>query len=456
MHESEKLKGKSMKILLFYMMIFLMVGCSPKTQEMMSQNVERVTLTSVMPNSVANTIYQRSFEPQPIIEPPQIHQASMTAVGDLMFHEYQLKRSFDRATGSFNFYDTFTAVVPYLTKADLTIGNLETTLAGAYNSLSLGELPVAGYSGYPCFNTPDVVVGAIKEAGFDLLTTANNHSLDSGLEGLKRTLKVLDLNQIRHVGTYSTQEEADRIQIVEINGINFAFISMTYSINGFLVPEEAPYCINTLDYYSPEREAQMCQLVRDARTLNPDFIVVMPHYGTEYWEMPDRYQVDLSNALLTAGADLILGSHPHVLQPLEIKEVTREDGTTGMGFVAYSMGNFISSQRVERGIHMDLGVMINFDFEKIGDQKARILGFSLVPTYTYWSKDTIGVLPVDETLEQIDNNTLTLPQYDINRLKFAQTYSVKHLMTHLSGYEIAYKDYTYYVDLQEVDSSDFN
>lgn len=431
------------KILLLCILIVLITGCAPKMREAISQDIEEAVLPLVVERVMLQNPNPLSLEKE-----PRIHHVSISAVGDLMFHEYQLARSYDSHTGEFNFEDTFTEVVPYLTEADLTVGNLETTLAGANNSRCLGELSVAGYSGFPCFNTPDVVLDTIKNAGFDLVTTANNHSLDSGLDGLKRTLRLLDMKQILHVGTYSTKKMSERIKMMEINHITFAFISMTYATNGFEVPEEAPFCINTLENYMPEKEEEMCQLVREAKALNPDFIVVMPHFGTEYWDTQDSYQEAVSEAMFEAGADIILGSHPHVLEPIQIKEVTREDGTKAQGFVIYSMGNFISSQKEEMGMQKDLGVILTLDFEKVDFKKATIKGFSLVPTYTYWTRETIGVLPVDETLEKIETNAIVMPKYDINRLKFAQNYSIKHLMTYLEEYPIEYDNHRYYVALQ--------
>lgn len=408
------------KGLLYICMALLFVGCGTKAQDtIVTVSIERLT-----------------------------HHATLTAVGDLMFHEHQLARSYDKATGSFSFEDTFTQVIPYLTVADLTVGNLETTIAGKNNALSMGEAPVAGYSGYPCFNTPDEVVGTLKNAGFDMLTTANNHALDSGIKGLKRTLEILDSNGILHIGTYSNIQEAQDIQLVEIDTMTFAFIGMTYSTNGFQIPKDAPYCIHCFDEYSRQKAAQMCQLVRDARALNPDFVVVMPHFGLEYQEYEDPYQSELVSALFKAGADVVLGSHPHVLDPIDIMEVNREDGTFAKGFVVYSMGNFISSQKEEGGIPKDLGVIITLDFEKVGTEKAALTGFSMVPTYTYWTEETIGVLPVDETLEKIESGDLIMPAYDVRRLQTAKEYSVDHLMTYLTDYTVEFKDHRYYVGLE--------
>lgn len=425
--------------ILIYIIVFsmFMTGCKgPETELVFNYHVPSVE----SPKAVLKTEQVNGIE-------HQIKKATLTVVGDIMFHEYQLRRSYDAATNTFDFDDSFQYVAHYLDKADLTIGNLETTLAGANNARNFSvDKWVAGYSGYPCFNTPDVAAQTIKKVGFDLLTTANNHSLDSGVAGLKRTLDVLDENEILHVGTYRTKEEAEELLIVDVNGIEIAFISFTYGMNGFTAPQDEPYIINSVDMYLPEKEEEICNLVRNAYEQKPDIIIVMAHYGNEYVEYENSYQRNLTDKLLKAGADIVLGSHPHVLQPIDYKEVTREDGTVANCFVIYSLGNFISSQKYD-GAHKDLGIILNLQLEKIDFQNAKITGFSLIPTYTYWSNETIGVLPVDETLDKINKGQISFPTYDVNRLKFANNYSVNHLLKYLEGYTYTYNDYCYHIPL---------
>lgn len=407
-------------------------ACSHRSVEVMNPEAEETTIEPT---------------PQPTIE-PVVYQATLNAVGDLMFHEYQLSRSYNKNNDTFDFDDTFTYVEKYLSEADYTIGNLETTFGGPDGAHNFNvDKRIAGYSGYPCFNTPDVAATTLKGVGFDLLTTANNHSLDSKETGLFRTLDVLDQNNILHVGTYRTQEEAEKVQIVDIEGIKFAFVSFTYAMNGFMPSEGNDYIINSLDMYTPEKEQQMCELVKKAADQNPDFVVVMPHFGNEYIEYPNSYQENLVDLLFNAGADIILGSHPHVLQPIEIRTLNRDNGEEDQGIVIYSLGNFISSQKYEPGMNKDLGVIMGMDFEKKEDEEAKIKGITLVPTYTYWKDDVIGVLPVEETLNKLDDETLTLSQYDKDRLAFAKEYSVDHLMTYLENYAYQLENNTYYITL---------
>ncbi len=382
---------------------------------------------------------------QPAVIEHEIRRADLTVVGDIMFHEYQLQRSYDSSTGLFDFSDQFVDVEPYLSAADYTMGNLETTFAGVRNRSG----NIAGYTGYPCFNTPDAGGQNIKDVGFDLVTTANNHAMDSNEEGVRRTLDVLDGLGIEHVGTYRTAQEQQEIKIIEVEGISLAVISCTYDLNGFILPQEAPYLVNTLNSYKAEKQEAICALVRKAETMNPDFVIVMPHFGSEYVEEPNSYQRTFVDQLFSAGADLILGSHPHVLQPIEVRQITRPDGTIEQGLVIYSLGNFISSQKAEKGMNKDLGVIMNLELEKIDDLPARVKAISLVPTYTYWSDSVIGILPVDETLDKIAAGTKAMPSYDRARLEFAQSYSIDHLMSYLPDKTFSFENYKYRISLED-------
>lgn len=425
---------KKAYLLSVLMIMVTLTSCAQSSIEAMNPSVEEVTLSPT---------------PVPTPEPtPIIRNINLKTVGDLMFHEYQLARSYNAQDGTFNFDDSFEHIEKYLSDADFTIGNLETTFGGPNGAHNFNvEKRIAGYSGYPCFNTPDVAAETLKMIGFDLLTTANNHSLDSKETGLFRTLDILDQNGILHVGTYRTQEEADEVRIVEVDGIKFAFVSFTYAMNGFMPSEGNDFIINSLDMYMPEKEKQICDLVKKAADQNPDFVVVMPHFGNEYVEYPNSYQENLVNALFESGADIILGSHPHVLQPIEIREIEREAGVSEQGIVMYSLGNFISSQKYEPGMNKDLGVIMGMEIEKKDNEKAIIKTISLVPTYTYWKDDVIGVLPVEESLANIENNPLNLSQYDQERLSFASKYVINHLMAYLEDYTYTLESNTYYIPL---------
>ena len=232
-------------------------------------------------------------------EGAKVSNVKLTFTGDIMCHSYQYKEAYDSSTGQYDFSHNFADMKKYFDTADFVIGNLETVFAGAD----------VGISDYPCFNSPDSFGTAIKEAGFDLLTTANNHSMDKRMSGAVRTLDVLDGLGIDHVGTYRSAEERDKIYIKEINGMKIAFLSYTYGTNGIRVPED--WLVNRLD------ENLIKSDIAKAKALEPDFIVVMPHIGNEYEDdVRDTFK-NTAHMMLNAGSDIVVASHPHVLQPME-------------------------------------------------------------------------------------------------------------------------------------------
>lgn len=322
-------------------------------------------------------------------------QVTITAVGDIMMHQWQITRGYDAATDTFDYADSLTYVEPYLSEADFTFGNLETTFAGRYKG---SNSDILGYACYPMFNAPEVLGNNLQDVGVDMVATANNHSLDSCLQGVYSTLDYLDSIGMEHVGTARSQEEQQELCIIEVDGITFGFACYTYATNGLPVPSSAPYCVNTLEMYEDSKIEAMCENVRALDEAGVDVVMPIIHFGTEYREMPDSWQEMCIDKLFAAGADIIVGSHPHVVEPMEIREITNPDGTKKTGYVIYSLGNFISSQRYEAGVMKDIGLIMDMDFEKKGDT-TQLVGWRFAPTYVYWTDDVIGVVPVIEAYE---------------------------------------------------------
>lgn len=322
-------------------------------------------------------------------------EVTITAVGDIMMHQWQITRGYDAATDTFDYADSLTYVESYLSEADFTFGNLETTFAGRYKG---SNSDILGYACYPMFNAPEVLGNNLQDVGVDMVATANNHSLDSGLQGVYSTLDYLDSIGMEHVGTARSQEEQQELCIIEVDGITFGFACYTYATNGLPVPSSAPYCVNTLEMYEDSKIEAMCENVRALDEAGVDVVMPIIHFGTEYREMPDSWQEMCIDKLFAAGADIIVGSHPHVVEPMEIREITNPDGTKKTGYVIYSLGNFISSQRYEAGVMKDIGLIMDMDFEKKGDT-TQLVGWRFAPTYVYWTDDVIGVVPVIEAYE---------------------------------------------------------
>lgn len=288
----------------------------------------------------------------------------LAAIGDAMCHSQNFKDAYHSNTNTYDFSHMFTNVKEQITQADIAIGNLETTFAGEQRK----------YSGYPTFNTPDALGTALKEIGIDVLTTANNHSLDKGYSGVTRTLDVLDEIGISHTGTYRSEEEQNKILTKDVKGIRFAFLSFTYGTNGIPVPSGKEYCINIIDKELIKKQ------IEQAKAEKVDVICVSMHWGDEYKTSQNKTQEELANFLFENGVDIILGSHPHVLEPMEKRTITLADGTTKDGFVIYSLGNFISAQKAENTRNT---IILDLQITKNKEGKISIDKVEYTPLYVY-------------------------------------------------------------------------
>lgn len=323
------------------------------------------------------------------VSQPMIRQATLAVVGDIMVHDYQYQEAYDSATDTYNFMHNFQDMKKYFDGYDLVLGNLELTFGGKER----------GYASFPCFNTPDSFLDAVKDAGFDVLTTANNHSMDTGKKGLIRTLDKLDEYGIEHMGTYRSQEERDKILIKEVNGIKIAFLSYTYGTNGIPVPDA--YLVNLIDH------EQMTADIKRAKG-KADVVVVMPHMGNEYESYPRDVFKEWADLMFISGADIVLASHPHVLQPMEYVKIDHGDGVHD-GFIIYSLGNFISSQTTPP---RNASIVLHLTIEQVGSAPPNVKEVSFVPIWTQFrnaqDKNHFVVRSVYEmlTLEQSEKDNL--------------------------------------------------
>lgn len=266
--------------------------------------------------------------------------ATLAVCGDIMSHSPQTNDAYDAATDTYSYLPCFQYVKPWIESADYAVGNFETTLNGP------------PYSGYPQFCAPDALAYDIQAIGFDLVTTANNHAMDKGFNGLVRTLDTLDQAGLAHVGGYRTQAEYDQskgVVLADVGGISVAFLGYTYGTNGIPISAENDFCLNRfntdyMDTCSTMDQEKLKTELEYAQSLEPDLIAVMIHWGIEYQTTQNEYQTQVADFLIANGADLILGSHSHVPQPMETRTVTLEDGSTRSAFVSYSLGNFVSNQ----------------------------------------------------------------------------------------------------------------
>lgn len=313
----------------------------------------------------ASTMVQDSDSVATAVPADSIVRARISAVGDLMCHSTQYNYA-KVADDTFNFHPCFDEVRAKLTGADFTIGNLETVFAG----------PKIAYAGYPSFNTPDDFLDALRDAGFDFLVTSNNHSMDQGGKGALRTLEQLDAYGFDHTGTYRSQADRDSVRIATVNGIEIAILNYTYGTNGRPVPEDKPWMVNEIDSTQIQKDMQA------AIALDPDILLVFYHFGLENKHEPTAHQRAIVNWTIAQGADIIIGSHPHVIQPVEYFKT--QNGRLDTGFVAWSLGNFLSNQYWR---YTDAGVILNLEISKDTLNDTIFLSdASYVPTWVFRGK----------------------------------------------------------------------
>lgn len=320
--------------------------------------------------------------------------------GDIMCHKKQLEDA--RYTGRFEdgvdyyFDHNFRYISPALMYPDLMIGNLETVFA----SIS------AGYTGFPFFNTPDSLAKSLKNAGFDVLTTANNHALDQGGAGLVRTISILDNNNLYHTGTFDSPESASSTLIIDVNGVKIGILASAYAIQniGTITEEEQSYMlsVSSVDYLKSE--------VADLKNAGAQIIVASMHWGYENnYEVYDD-QAQLAPILVEAGVDIIFGHHPHILQSVEYMQVQLPDGTTNSAVVCWSLGNFLanSPMRLEQEGAICY-VYLSFDpvTEDVTITKTQVL-----PTYIFFNRSSLydfHVLPAGTSFESMNIDDFVIP-----------------------------------------------
>ena len=284
-------------------------------------------------------------------------EVKILAMGDMIFHQPIVKNY--RSNDTYDFTPIFANISADINEADLALANFE----GSVNSNRK-------LSGFPLFNFPKETIYSLKNAGFDALSTANNHALDTGLEGIGETISHIRESGMKNFGTLT--EDGDKGIIIEKNGIKIGLISFTDTLNGMdSLMRGKEYSVNTFD----QDVKSDIQNLKD----NSDLVIVYPHWGNEYQLVPNERQILLKEMLQDAGADIILGSHPHVLQRYEV-----EDKNDKKYFTIYSMGNALSNQRVEnlKKSGVDTGAIIKLVIEKDNiSGETKLKEYGVYPTY---------------------------------------------------------------------------
>lgn len=373
--------------LILFLLLFLslsITGCQSQAVSTGTPTVQTGTATE--PTPAPQPEPEPETEPEPITREETI---TLTALGDILMHN-TLIWSGGQPDGSYAF-DFFGEVRDLMEEGDYSTTNLEAALAG----------PETGYTGYPLFNSPDAIADHLKEYGVDGVVAANNHLLDRGYQGARRTIEVYEKAGLDTLGIRKSAEDPGYI-IKDIRGFKVGYVAYTYGTNGLSLPADHGYFINML-----EKE----QILQDIEQLRPqvDLLILVLHWGVEYSTEPTEEQRTLAQEFLAAGADAIVGSHPHVVQPVEYFNIDGKEK-----FVAYSIGNFIGDQR---GQERNSGVILQLKFklEKVIQSTGTLIsqtttleGVELIPTYShsYWAggKQQFRVVPVEETIEKIKAN----------------------------------------------------
>lgn len=291
--------------------------------------------------------------------------------GDIMGHAPQIASAQVVKNTKYDYEPCFKYVKPILEQADLAIGNLELTLPGK-----------PPYTGYPMFRSPDDLARALKGAGFDILVTANNHSNDSrglGVANTAQTLRDLDFLQ---TGTFINERDrsAHYPLMVYKHGFKIALLNYTYGTNG--VPTDPPTIVNLID------KDQMAKDLAEAVARKPHFIIAVMHWGLEYQLTENAEQRDIAKFLISNGADMVIGSHPHVVQPIRKERVAMPDGSEKEALVVYSLGNFISNQQQP---NTDGGILFQVDLlKKKGSPEVRVGQHGIIPVWRYIHKAANG------------------------------------------------------------------
>lgn len=379
--DSKKFK-KSVFILLFIIILCILIYNSKTIINLIKNNSNNVSIPVSKEDSTTldNQNINTKKEQKDIT-------FNMSVIGDIMCHNTQYTDAYNSNTDTYDFSYVFKDIKAKIKTADIAVGNLETTFAGKS----------VGYSSYPTFNTPESLADNLKDLGLDVLTTANNHSLDKGYKGIESTIDYLDKADISHTGTFKSKEDQNKILIKNVKDVKIAFLSYTYGTNGIKVPTGKDYCINLIDKDLIKKQLEL------AKAENPDIICVSMHWGIEYQTKQNKEQEALADFLFENGVDIILGSHPHVLQPMEKRTITLEDGSTKDGFVIYSLGNFMSGQvkeNTKNSIILDLKIT-----KKAQDGKISIDSVNYTPIYMYKSTaktKAYKILDIENSISKYD------------------------------------------------------
>ena len=400
-----KRKTENLVVFLFVMIIVAVAAVLAVSiiESKKTDSVEDTTASGSAGDFQQGTAQEPETEADPT--PYIVSTATVGSAGDILIHKPILEGA-SKGGDEYNFDKLFSYVSETARSYDYFVLNLETTLAGNEGR---------NYTTYPCFNSPDSLLDSLSLIGTDCLLTSNNHSYDTGASGFYRTVETVDAAGFDHTGTYASGDEK-RYIIEDINGINFGFICYTYetaynsstvkALNGITMNAETSPLINSFDYdhidtFYTDIEAQLENMRNDGA----EVLTVYMHWGDEYKTSPNSWQKKMAQKLCDMGVDVIIGGHPHVVEPVEL--LTSTDGESKTVCI-YSMGNFVSNQRREvmgryNSGHTEDGAIFEMTFSKYSDGSVYFEYVDVTPTwvhlYTENGKQVHAVVPLSDDMD---------------------------------------------------------
>ncbi|MBP1964380.1 CapA family protein [Paenibacillus aceris] len=364
------------------LMLLLSAGCFYSAKPSVPQEPTPQAKESQPPSAAIQPV-PSILHTAPTEVKPRQYKVTLAAIGDVLIHS-EVYQDAKQKDGTYHFSGMFESVQRYLREPDLLVANQETMIGGKELRLS----------GYPSFNSPHEVGDALKKAGVDLVTVANNHTLDRGEKVIQSALSYWDRLGIPYTGSFKSQEDQSQIRTLTKNNITFSFLSYSYGTNGIPHPKGKAYLINRIEVTQIENDVEIAKRISDV-------IVVAMHWGTEYESLPNENQKFLAQKLADLGVHIVIGNHPHVLQPPAW--VTGKNGNKTL--VLYSLGNFISAQG---GLAKRVGGMAAIDVIKTTERENLAIALqhpAFLPTYTTYRKMTqFRVLPMRQVSEEQLNN----------------------------------------------------
>ena len=361
--------------LIIIAVVLITRGCSRKNDPYTPAPVPTPAATMA---PVAQTGPDPTPEPTPAPTPvptPQptpwvARSATILSMGDIVMHNAIREAAHDTATDTYDFKPMFSLIEPIIQDADYAMINID--------GVAIGPFKGRWYS-FPRFNTPVELLDNLRDVGVDMITTANNHTLDFYWDGLKKYLHLIEKAGLDQVGGARTQEERNTPFIRDINGIKVGFLSYTTMTNAMEKDCDPAATQYGVAYTTGANYARDVQRLRDA---GADFVVVYMHWGNEYERSANKYQIAIARDVAAAGADIIIGGHPHVIQ--EIKTVTADmaNGQRNTVLTAFSMGNILSNQPEQ---YRDTGYMFRFTIDEVEEGVFKVASPEYIPTY-YWTE----------------------------------------------------------------------